>query len=138
MPATEVGQLDIKVGDTLIVEPCANFSPRGRKPEPVEVTVTKAARVWVEMTKTGEEPNFGNTWRMRRDTQDSGDRKYSQHNSHFYSVEQFEERQLVAGCRQILKDAKVDFDWRSPLYGNNEFLVALASFVKKWRSDHEV
>jgi hypothetical protein len=121
----------IKVGTRLVVEPCQSFS---RKPVPaVEVVVTKAARVWLEMTKEGEEPNFGNTWRMRRDTQDSGDRRYSQHNSHFFTPEQFAKRQQVQACGKILREAGLEFSNRSPLRNDEQFRIDLAGWLEARR-----
>lgn len=119
----------VKVGDLLVVEPC-NFT---RGPiEPVEVMVTKAARVWLEMTKVGEEPNYGNTWRMRRDTQNSGNTKYSQHNSYFFTPEQFAKRQQAQVCRRILREHGIEIGVRSKHRNDESFLLDLASWLEAW------
>lgn len=65
MPKPELGT--VKVGDTLYVT-----EPNCRRPEPIEVIVTKVGRVWIEMSR----PEYANfSWpgyRMRLDTQTTG------------------------------------------------------------------
>ena len=122
MPATD----PVKVGDHLIVEDPA---PRRNVPRGTyEVVVTKAARVWLEMAEV-EPGKYPRAWRMRRDTQDSGDRVYSQSNSRFYTLEQFAERQQDRVCAAVLRDHWVEISHKSRHYGDKQFQRELASWL---------
>ena len=118
----------IEVGDRFIVTPCANFSRV--KPDPVEVEAYKVARVWVDLVKIGQEPKEKvNTWRMRRDTQDSGDRHYSQHNSQFYNQEQYDRLMLDRAVQRTLQAHRITIETQSPHFRDFEFQLALANWL---------
>lgn len=117
--------IDIKVGDPVVVSP----SRYGCK-EPVQAVVTKVARVWI----TVSEPlvvRHPREWRLRRDTQDSGDRNYPQHNSRFYTLPQWADHLEEERVRKILREHRIDIGPHSPLYQNEAFKAELADLVNK-------
>lgn len=57
----------VKVGDTLYV-----IEPNRRNTGPVETTVTKVGRVWIELCRPGRTDSRWPDYRMRLDTQASG------------------------------------------------------------------
>ena len=116
----------IEVGDRFIVTP-ATFHRVER--EPVQVEAYKVARVWIDLVKVGEEPNRINTWRMRRDTQDSGDRNYSQHNSQFYTQEQYDRLMLDKAVQRTLLAHRITIETQSPHFRDFEFQLALADWL---------
>ena len=129
-------QLKLKVGDRLVME-WSGLEQRHRHKPPVSVVVTDVKRVWVTV-EIDDEGHTGcnKEFKFRLDTQDSGDRNYSQHNHHFYSLEQYAKLTLARSCDQIFKEAYIDISPRSRWYQDADFKVALASFIKKWDKEH--
>jgi len=131
-------QLKLKVGDRLVMEwaTFGNNRRDGWKP-PVSVVVTDVKRVWVTVEIDDEGyTGWNKEFKFRLDTQDSGDRNYSQHNHDFYSLEQYAKLTLARSCDQVLKEAYIDISPRSRWYQDDDFKVALASFIKKWDKEH--
>jgi hypothetical protein len=71
---------EVKVGDTVWVQ-----EPRHRRsagaPPSVLGEVTSVARVWITVKRRDD--GHPREWRLRLDTQDEGDRRYTQHNAVF-------------------------------------------------------
>lgn len=130
MPAT-----DLKVGDPLIMEWSAIDNRHGKR-EPIHGTVAKAARIWCVFEPDDPEHRSWREFKFRRDTMNSGDRNYSQMNHRFYTPEQYEKLQVERACQQILRDAWISIEVKSPYFRDTEFTMALGNFVKKWQSEH--
>jgi hypothetical protein len=84
------------------------------EPEPIEATVKSVARVWVTIVGTVGERKHPQEWRMRLDTQDEGDRNYSQRNARFETPDQHAyDRRLTAAYNYLLGQG-IRLDWDSP------------------------
>lgn len=108
---------------------------RNEEPRTHSAKITEIKKIWLTLTEDTDAPN-PRTWRMRRDTQDSGNVNYSQNNSHFYTIPQWIERQIGKETDKILRERAISVEFRSPLYGNKSFLRALADFVVQWEETH--
>jgi hypothetical protein len=102
---------EVKVGDRVIV------TQWGHGP-PVEATVTKAARVWLEITESDGSKRYPTTWRMRRDTQQENvtDRTpgAGTYQAQFYTPEQWAEKRRVTEARDLLVSLSITVPWEWP------------------------
>jgi hypothetical protein len=126
MSKPALGKID--VGDTLLVIPATRS--RFSDTEAIPVTVTKAARIWIELngSVTGSnERRYPRTWRMRRDTQhDGGSGNY--HNR-FVTQEQYDWEQRIAAAEKYLKEIKLRPEWASP-WSKPDKLLTLANLLR--------
>jgi hypothetical protein len=99
-----------------------------KKGEQVPAQVTDKARVWVTLTETAtDRPR---TWRMRLDTQDEGDRMYSQHNARFRTSEQAVHSEAASEARSYLAEQGIEIQLRSP-WRDEQRVIELARMI--WR-----
>jgi hypothetical protein len=118
----------VAVGDQLLV--IRPFS-RYRSNNPIEVVVTKAARVWIEMEEINQVPSQRRKWRMRRNMQNDGNGdRY--HTDRFVTAEQYAHEQRVEAAETYLRrEAKACPDFASPWFQDKERLIALANFLRR-------
>lgn len=118
----ELGEL--KVGDTVWVE-----EPRYRlskdAPPAVLAEVASIARVWITVTRKGD--SHPREWRFRLDTQDEGDRRYTQHNAHFRTPAQQLWRWAVSEASTYLREQRIMLD-RGP-WDNEAGTIRLARII---------
>lgn len=104
----ELGEL--KPGQRVMVYRSSN-DMRGRLPEDraIPAEVVKAARVWVDLKKPGEDVATWSIyrWRMRRDTQDEGT-QYSGSNARFVTIEQHEWEETRRWALGFLQENGID------------------------------
>lgn len=131
MKRPELGKL--AVGDTVYVWPAT--SKRKQDAKPVPARVTSVARVWVELesvetfeTIHGTRPR--RTWRMRLDSQDSGNRMYSQRNDSFITAEQLAYDQRITAAYRVLRKYGIDIVRFGPS-DNDAFRVRLADMLTR-------
>lgn len=93
----------LNVGDPVMV-----YRPRSRyrSNDPIPAAITKIGRVWVEMH--APDNGIGRTWRMRMDTQDEGNGKYSHYNASFYTPEQQAWKQKLREADEFLRDQGIE------------------------------
>lgn len=130
MPKPALGP--VKVGDTLLVF-LARYGRDRTPPAPIEATVAKVGRIWIELQDPDSTGRFGRTWRLRLDTQDDGS-KGSAYHDRFVTAAQFAWEQRVAAARADVASLKLD--WTSPWLRNEDRLLALAAFVAAYDADH--
>lgn len=129
MPKPALGP--VKVGDTLLVF-LARYSRDRTPPAPIEATVIKVGRVWIELQDPDSTSRFPRTWRLRLDTQD--DASKTNYHDRFVTTGQFEWEQQVAAARAAVASLKLD--WTSPWQRDEDRLLALAAFVAAYDADH--
>lgn len=128
MPRPELGKL--AVGDQVLVIPGGFFR---NKPEPVLATVTKVARVWVEM-KRSDGDGWPKDWRFRLDTQHDG--TDSNYRARFFTPEQYAWKEKIDEARETLRAAKIFPEYSSPWHTDEDRLTALADFVRAYNEQH--
>jgi hypothetical protein len=128
MPRPALGK--VAVGDRLLVIP-TTYNSRTRQ-EPVPATVTKAARVWIDLEEITD--GYARTWRLRLDTQhDGGNGNY---HDRFVTPEQYAWEQRISGAWETLRVAKAAPDLGSPWRRDEERLLALADFIRTYDEQH--
>jgi hypothetical protein len=104
---------------------------RGRKPEEraIPAEVVKAARVWVDIRKSGENLDEWSIyrWRMRRDTQDEAT-QYSGSNCRFATLDQFAWDETQRWARGYLREQGIELRRSGPWTGRE---VELADIISK-------
>jgi hypothetical protein len=105
----ESGQL--AEGDKVLVFEGTWGRPRR---EAIPAVVEKASRIWLILRDGGDGSRYPRQWRMRRDTQDEGNKQYPQGNGWFVTPEQHEYDERLAAVDAVICDAKVRLDdgWR--------------------------
>lgn len=108
---------EIKQGDEVFVRRSFNES-REQLPECryIPARVVKVARVWIDlcadparMSEDVDRINLARkAWRMRRDTQDEGDRQYTQRNASFLTPAQREWEDRLSDAKQYLKEQGIE------------------------------
>lgn len=115
----------INVGDTvLVIQP--RMRRAGNELAPIPATVTKSARVWIDLQETDTDGR-ARTWRMRLDTQDDGgDGRWA---TRFATPEQLAWQQRITAANSYLRDAgiKVDFDSR---WSGEDATILLANLLR--------
>lgn len=110
---------DVKVGEKVMVNPGAS-SYGGRRREPIEAVVTRAARVWL----TIESSRY--VWRMRRDTQrESSSSINAMHQARFLTLEQYAVVRARAAAFAALAEHGIRLKLDSPWRGHEEELVSI-------------
>lgn len=133
MPKPELGP--IAVGDQLLVIP-TSYGNRRAVSKPIEATVTKAARVWIELRETNQVMSMARTWRLRRDTQhDGGNGNY---HDRFVSAEQWSWEHRIREALKVLNDAKAAPDFGSWWRRDGDRLLALADFIAAYDAQHPI
>jgi hypothetical protein len=113
----------VSVGDRLLVIP-ARY---GRTPtEPIEVTVTKVARIWIDMAATDK--SAWPRYRLRRDTQHDGGE--SNYRTRFVTREQYAWEQRLRQVNEYLREAGVDLAWNKP-WNTDERRIVLANLMRQ-------
>lgn len=122
---TEPVSTPVRTGDRLLV-----FEPRrGSSREPIEVEVTKAPPVWLEMTEVQAREGFRpRTWKLRRDTQDDGGESHSR--THFLTPEQYAQRQRRAAVNAYLAAVGIRTERDKP-WNDEERRVVLANLLRE-------
>jgi hypothetical protein len=121
---------DLKPGQKVMVR----RSPNDMRHRPdsdwyIPAVVVKAARVWVDLSRSDLSGNqLGHrTWRMRRDTQDEAT-QYSGSNDSFATLDQHEWDETQHWARGVLEDNGIRIDHSSPWRGRQ---VELADLITK-------
>ena len=91
----------------------------GYKTAAVSGTVTKIGRVWIEVTPDG----WGRALRFRLDDQTDGSRVGV--SPHFYTLEQWAEKQRRDEAGKFLREQGISVDFGSPWRGRETELAAL-------------
>lgn len=128
MPRPALGP--VNVGDTLLVFEARYHRSKIPNP-PIDATVVKVGRVWIDLEEANEVASFRRTWRLRLDTQDDGT-KGSAYHDRFMTADQYAWQQKVSEARQVLDDAKIRLDFGSPWREDEDRLFALAEFVRAY------
>lgn len=117
---------ELTPGQPVMVRRSAN-DMRGRKDAEryIPATVTKAARVWVDLE--GMEGARKRTWRMRRDTQDEGT-QYTGSDASFLTMDQYAWTETRDWALAVLKDHGIDLRSNSPWRGRE---IELADILAK-------
>lgn len=116
----------VLVGARLLV-----FEARWRSSshEPIEVEVTKAPPVWLEMTEVTAREGFRpRTWKLRRDTQDDGGEGHSR--THFVTPEQHARRQRMSAVNAYLAEAGIRTERDKPWH-DEERRIVLANLLRQ-------
>ncbi len=115
---------ELKVGDTVWVRRSPNDMRRRTEDEAwIEVEITKASRVWIEMRKPGVNDWSIYTYRMRRDTQNEGS-QYSGNNASFWTKEQKQWRVDSVKADRFLKEQGIEIR-----YGSSWSAIELAEVL---------
>lgn len=122
MPKPALGR--VAIGDRLLVIP-AGYGRGARGP--IDVTVAKVGRVWVELSEVDEVRSFAKTWRLRLDTQDSAS-GYS-HTDRFVTADQLAWEQRENAVDAYLREVSVRPDRDSP-WGTPERRIILANLLR--------
>lgn len=120
----ELGEL--KVGDTVWVQQPRNRRSAGSPPA-VLAEVATVARVWITV-KRKDNDGHPRDWRMRLDTQDEGDRQYTQHNASFRTPAQQLWHWAHTEASTYLRDQGVTVEMRSP-WSNEAGTIRLARII---------
>ena len=101
---------DIAEGATVYVWPSTNG--RSRKPDarPAPAKLAKASRVWMTIECITDD-DWPREWRMRRDTQDEGNRMHPQQNARFVTPEQLAYDDAVAAARRTILEHGLIIDF---------------------------
>ncbi len=75
--------------------------------EAIPAVVEKASRIWLTLRSNRGEGRPVKQWRMRRDTQDEGDKQYQQGNGWFVTPEQHEYDERLNAVDAVIRDARV-------------------------------
>lgn len=123
----ELGEL--KPGQPVMVYRSSN-DMRWRKPEEraIPAVVVKAARVWVDLKKPGDDVATWSIyrWRMRRDTQDEGT-PYIGSNASFATLEQHAWDETQSWARGYLEENGIRVEHRSKWHGREVELADIIS-----------
>ncbi len=118
-------------GDTVYVWEAARV--RSADAGPVPARVASVGRTWVMLesvrtreTGSGTQPH--RTWRMRLDTQDSGNRMRSQRNHRFVTADQLAYDQRITAAYRVLREHGIDIVRFGPS-DNDAFRVRLADML---------
>jgi hypothetical protein len=133
MSRPELGELS--VGDEVFVI----RANRGRRDDrsitkrAIPARVAKVARVWIDLESverlsvmTGSRPQW--SWRMRLDTQDEGNRQFSQYNSRFMTAEQLAWAERQEAAEQLLRQQGIRID-RLSAWDTDERRELLADLI---------
>lgn len=124
-------KLNLKPGDEVLVVRPSNLNRRlSLKDRTQRAVVKSVARVWCEL-ETHPDERFPNFWRMRLDTQDEGDRQFSQNNARFYTPEQYAAMVAKNEACALLNAQGIRVDMDSPWRGRE---VELADLLRKAQS----
>lgn len=129
MPKPELGP--IAVSDKLIVI-VPTYSSR-RDDAKVNVVVTKASRVWIELTEVEQVRSMARTWRMRRDTQNDGNGRYG---PRFVTPEQHDWEGRVHAAWKELTSAGINPTGSSLWRTDEDRFLALADFLRAYNAEH--
>ncbi len=97
---------EIKAGDEVIVE-TGNWH-RGTF-EPIKARISKASRVWIELVEISDK-RWRHSWRMRRDTQNAGNKDYPQNGDRFLTPEQYSWEQKLKEANDALRAVGIRID----------------------------
>jgi len=127
-PRPELGEL--KPGQPVMVYRSPN-DMRRRQPEEraIPAVVVKAARVWVDLQKAGEEdlPEWSvNRWRMRRDTQDEAT-QFSGSNCRFVTLEQHDWEETRRWALGFLRENGIEIRTSGKWHGREVELADIIS-----------
>lgn len=123
MPKPALGK--VAVGDELLVIPTTYSRNRT---EPVEATVAKVGRVWIELEETNQVRSFKRKWRLRLDTQDDGTSGI--YRDRFVTREQYAWAQRHSAAYDYLREQGIDLRNDSPWRSEEQQLV-LANLLRR-------
>lgn len=103
---------------------------RGRKPEDryIPAVVVKAARVWVDLERSGD--GWPQSWRMRRDTQSEAS-DYSGSDASFATMDQHAWDETHTRAQDLLKENGIRVEFGSIWKGREIELADLISKASK-------
>ena len=93
----------------------------------IPATVTKAARVWLELEEVTPVGRYPRTWRMRRDTQKDGS-QYPGSSERFVTMDQYRAEVAQHEARAFLSGQGITVEHSSPWRGRE---VELANILHK-------
>jgi hypothetical protein len=98
---------EVKVGDPVIVTQW--------RCDPIEARVSKAARVWLEITESDNSKQYPTTWRMRRDTQQENVTSTTvgggTYQARFYTPGQWAQKQRTTEANDLLTALGIQLSW---------------------------